>query len=874
MVSRLAKVLALALAIAAIFSGVGVAAPLEVMLYDGSPEPGRPTALGITAFPLYADQRNLKDSTGEIVVLANDASGRMTADYVYTPKQAMRYAVIFDLRVDGWRTTERRTVYVDYRKCPKLTPLTFHVVVMAGKQGPFSTGETTVLLRGKESLILELTTNKLAHLSRLGEPLKYHVALKSLDATVSPVPLAASLIDWHGNERKLDAWKGSTPSRYEVTARVDSPGFYRLRVQASGWGEAALDGGVLRPTTAKNDRIGINVHWSDWFPGHLMEGSGELLAMQGVHWIRSEYEWRGIEWIRGTYNWSQYDLIADVCRHNGLSVLPCMFRVPPWASVAPESPDFTHHIMKREYFDDYYNYVTAVAKRYPDVLKTISVWNEVDSAWFQGGTAEDYYELLKGCSERLKAYDPTIRTTCSGISATGRSTAADFLRKVLKLGGASYFDIADCHYMGSDRVAQFKADLKTAGADKKPLWVTEQSANMIPDRSLGGAARTAADKMKGLIASLAANPEKLFLWGEIDMHPNICLWGNIKGVDRTLRPSYFAFATIIDLLADKRCEKIYSETPELHAYRFGTVFVLWSDVESAVCLEGMAPVVERIDLMGARVSLRTTGKRFVFPIGPEPVFLRCEKAPARIRAAAAFSMQEFGAAPGTEAALHLRILNPLGRTSTARVSLKAPAGWQSPVEMRIKLRPHEEKTLALRLRVPEDVPAGRVVPVTATVLGLAERPITAGASVRAKTKEGVLLIEAESAPRSQGRCPGSPMWVDEQPAKSGGSIVAMFWGESWMEYDLPFARPGSYSLGVYAMGRFTGHPDEKPLPIGLAVSLDGKRLGDLSFQDGRDWMLNTMPLDIQKAGTHTIKLEFPVDTGDVFVDYLTLSGGR
>ena len=52
MVFRLAKVSALALAIAAIFSGVGVAAPLEVLLYDGSPQPGRPTALGITAFSM------------------------------------------------------------------------------------------------------------------------------------------------------------------------------------------------------------------------------------------------------------------------------------------------------------------------------------------------------------------------------------------------------------------------------------------------------------------------------------------------------------------------------------------------------------------------------------------------------------------------------------------------------------------------------------------------------------------------------------------------------------------------------------------------------------------------------------------------------
>ncbi len=54
------------------------------------------------------------------------------------------------------------------------------------------------------------------------------------------------------------------------------------------------------------------------------------------------------------------------------------------------------------------------------------------------------------------------------------------------------------------------------------------------------------------------------------------------------------------------------------------------------------------------------------------------------------------------------------------------------------------------------------------------------------------------------------------------------------------------------------------------MSLDGGKLGQLEYPSDGGWVLRTMQLDIAKPGTHTLRLEFPVDAGDVFVDYLTL----
>lgn len=858
--------LALLLLCASLFQCTAASAgTLEVPVYDATPEPGKPISLAVTAFTLYDDQRNLKDPIGQMVSLRQEG-GRLQGEYVFKPDRPLRYALIFDLRVDGWRMTDRRTVYIDYHNAPKLPPFTFRPVILSEKRGGFSTGETTILQQPDRTLIVHLGTDRLAHVFTLGEPLRYHVEIQA----PGPVRAEAFLVDWHGGKKRLEKWTG--PGRHEVVARVQSPGFYRLRVRIDGWGEAELDGGVLSPCGAKNDRIGINVHWTEWCSQEQMEGSAQLLGKQGVRWVRGEYEWKSIEPVRGDFNWWQYDLIADVCKRHHLSMLPCMFRVPRWASTAPDSPDWTHHIMKREFFGDYFNYVMAVAKRYHGWIDVISVWNEVDSAWFQGGTPQDYLELLKGCSERLKAFDPKLKTTCSGMSASGRSTAADLLRTVLKLGGKDYFDIFDCHYASRDTLALYNKDLKPYGAEQKPVWITEQSANQIPDRSLAGASQTAADKVKGMIQALAGNPEKVFLWGEIDQHPNINPWGNIKGTDRTLRPSYFAFAALIDLLAERRCTKVYSETSDLHAYRFGAdLLVLWSDSDTVIGLDGQGSGVERIDLMGAKATLPASAGREIIPIGPEPIYVRCARPPADLRPVVAFTQTEYGITPGQQSKIGLRIRNPWPTPASVDVHFELPAGWSAtPMPGSVKLRAGAERTVSMSVLGPEDAPAGKVLGLKATVRGLGKRVLAAGAAIRMRTKAGVTLIEAESASRSQGPCPGAPMWIGDNQELSGGAEVQMFWGGSWMEYDVPFAKPGSYRLGVFALGRFSGHPDEKPVPINLAISLDGGKADDLNYSGDKGRILQFLDLSIPKAGNHTVRIEFPIDAGDVFVDYLTI----
>ena len=167
-------------------------------------------------------------------------------------------------------------------------------------------------------------------------------------------------------------------------------------------------------------------------------------------------------------------------------------------------------------------------------------------------------------------------------------------------------------------------------------------------------------------------------------------------------------------------------------------------------------------------------------------------------------------------------------------------------------------------------PPGQLLSITATLTGLAAEPVNAAADVRVLTKKGVLLIEGGIRPRSQGQCPGSPMCVGANSEASGGAMVLMFWGGAWMEYDVPFDRPGEYRLGVRAAGRATGHPDEKPAPLKLTLDLDRQSVGALVYPADGKMITRYLDFQVAASGRRVLRVAFPVDAGDIFVDYLTL----
>ena len=204
----------------------------------------------------------------------------------------------------------------------------------------------------------------------------------------------------------------------------------------------------------------------------------------------------------------------------------------------------------------------------------------------------------------------------------------------------------DTHYDDRSSLASKVNDLLTlGGTGPKPVWITEQASNTVADRSLAAAATQAAQKIQAMVEAYAANPDKLLLWGDIDQHPTLWFWGNLKAEDHTVRSAFFAFATLIRQLTQSRCEEVYAETPDWHGYRFADTaghqtLVAWSAADTALALEGITGPVNQVDLMGVTTPLAPSGGTLLAAIGTEPIYLCLTQIPTRVRNVATFS--EFG----------------------------------------------------------------------------------------------------------------------------------------------------------------------------------------------------------------------------------------
>ena len=205
-------------------------------------------------------------------------------------------------------------------------------------------------------------------------------------------------------------------------------------------------------------------------------------------------------------------------------------------------------------------------------------------------------------------------------------------------------------------------------------------------------------------------------------------------------------------------------------------------------------------------------------------------------------------------ALGLYLINMSSDSKTVQIDMDVPAGWTNDFPaMSVTLGPGQEKAIPLFVQVDVNAPIGQLYTLQAQVSGLTDFPVAAVASVRVGPPDGKILIEAESAPRSQGPAPGSPMWTLDDGNCSGGREVTMFWADSWMEYDVQL-EPGNYRLDLRATGSGTGDQE-------IDLSLDGGLLGAVFFPADETQTTRSVDFLIVSPGTHTFRVEYPVRLG-------------
>ena len=202
--------------------------------------------------------------------------------------------------------------------------------------------------------------------------------------------------------------------------------------------------------------------------------------------------------------WAKYDNIVDLAQQHGINVIARLDAPPKWAQSAPG--DFAPPAN----FDDYGDYVAAVADRYKGRIQYYQIWNEPNNypEWGeQPVDPEDFTQLLCTAYRRIKAVDPNAKVLAPALTPTislepgpGPGTGLNdfiFLQRMYDAGAGQCFDIMSAQAYGlfsgpTDRRMRprnvnfarpmYIRDIMVQNGDAhKPIWISEMNWNAVPD---------------------------------------------------------------------------------------------------------------------------------------------------------------------------------------------------------------------------------------------------------------------------------------------------------------------------------------------------------------------------------------------------------
>ena len=179
-----------------------------------------------------------------------------------------------------------------------------------------------------------------------------------------------------------------------------------------------------------------------------------------LNWMKSQVSWRDVEKVKGQIDWSAMDVAVKMMHDANVKVMLSIVKAPDWAR------DKGAIINKPGQYDgppadpqDFANFITAVLKRYPNMVQAIEVWNEVnlDREWSTAPQALDpkrYVTLLKTAYDTIKAIDPNIIVITAALSPTGASNDGRYIDdfayfdKLVAAGMLQYADCVGAHHNG------------------------------------------------------------------------------------------------------------------------------------------------------------------------------------------------------------------------------------------------------------------------------------------------------------------------------------------------------------------------------------------------------------------------------------------
>ncbi len=171
----------------------------------------------------------------------------------------------------------------------------------------------------------------------------------------------------------------------------------------------------------------------------------------GVSWVRVPVVWGTMETSKASIDFTSLDAQIDALATAGAKLLLTVSSAPDWArNTTTESGPPTD-------FNDYANFIGALANRYKGKVQAYEVWNEPNIRREWSGrplSAASYVEMLRLAYAAIKRADPAATVVSAGLSPTGYNDGVNaindrtYLRQAYAAGLANYSDAIGAHPNG------------------------------------------------------------------------------------------------------------------------------------------------------------------------------------------------------------------------------------------------------------------------------------------------------------------------------------------------------------------------------------------------------------------------------------------
>ncbi len=173
--------------------------------------------------------------------------------------------------------------------------------------------------------------------------------------------------------------------------------------------------------------------------------------------VKQVFAWQDMETARGEWIFVNADRIVDEVEQRGMYLVVRLSDVPDWAHPqALAATDEPFIDAPPDDLSDWGNFCSTIATRYRGRIAAYQIWNEpnLTREWGnQPPNAAEYVELLRVCSEAIRAADPDAILISAGLSPTGRHDDVAhrddmYLQAMYNAGFQQYIDVVGIHAPG------------------------------------------------------------------------------------------------------------------------------------------------------------------------------------------------------------------------------------------------------------------------------------------------------------------------------------------------------------------------------------------------------------------------------------------